>query len=64
MNYEYIDGEKYVTIKVKVKSINEASKGDYVEYNDKVYIFRGWSHGTYPMLEKEDGETIEIYPYY
>jgi hypothetical protein len=63
MDYEEINGEKYITIIKKVVSIEEASKGDYVEYNGEIYKFLGWSHGTYPLLEDSEGKEHEIYPY-
>jgi hypothetical protein len=63
MNYEYIDGEKYVIIKKKVVSIDDAKEGDYVEYNGEIYKFLGWDYGSYPVLEDEEGEVKTIYPY-
>lgn len=63
MDYEYIDGEKYVNIKKKVVSIEDAKEGDYVEYNNEIYKFLGWDYGTYPVLEDSEGEVHTIYPY-
>jgi hypothetical protein len=64
MNYEEEDGEKYINIRKKVLTIEEAKKGDYVEYKGQIYKFIGWDYGTYPVLEDEEGEQLTIYPYY
>jgi len=64
MNYEVINGKKYIVVKFEIKNINDAKTGEYVEYNDKVYKFLGWEYGTYPILEDvETGDETQIYPY-
>jgi hypothetical protein len=58
--------KKTVLVEHEVKeSFEDCVNGDYVEYNGKVWIFRGWGWGTYPNIEDlETGEITEIYPYY
>lgn len=56
------DGKKYIQIEKEIHSLsmyNNTTKGDYVEYNGVIYIFRGWGIDTV-YLEKLDGEEIEL----
>lgn len=56
---------KYILTKVKVKKLSsKLTKGDYVEYNGKVYLFEGWDYGTYPICrDLETNEQVQI-PHY
>jgi hypothetical protein len=56
------DGKKYVMLKVEVKDLDDAKKGDYVDHRGKVYQFMGYDYGTYAILEDQEGNQIEIGP--
>ena len=56
--------KKVIIVQDVKESFEECKKGDYVEYNGKVYEWVGWSWGTYPNIKDiETGEVTEIYPY-
>lgn len=58
--------EKIIEIRVKVKQFvfEEIEKGDFIEYNNKVYQFVGYEYGAYPIAKNiETGET-EMLPHY
>lgn len=57
--------EEYIKVKVRNFNLSDSFKeGEYVRWKDKVYKFRGWEYGTYPVVEDlETGETITL-PHY
>lgn len=60
---------KKVLIEQKLYSLqdlfdNKVSKGEYIEYENEVYIFDGYDFGTYPMATNiETNEQIQL-PHY
>lgn len=57
--------ERYILTKAKVKKLSsKLKKGDYVEYNGRVYLFEGWDYGTYPLCrDLETNEQVQL-PHY
>lgn len=49
-------------LKVEVKDLDDAKKGDYVHHREKVYKFLGYDWGTYAILEDSEGNQIELGP--
>ena len=57
--------ENYVLIKTKVKKLSsKLIKGDYIEYNGKVYLFEGWDYGTYPICRDLETNEQVVLPHY
>lgn len=60
-----MDDNEYVYIKKKVKTLEDKpSVGDYVKFNNKIYEFRGWSYGTYPLLKDLETNEEKEFNYY